>query len=75
MLGAGREAEKQYFEEVQKEDYRAVDLFSKKGVKVHSMTDTEFKAWKEVGKNSSWKVFTETVKNCKKFIDSAMNVR
>lgn len=75
MLSVGREIEKGFHEEVQKEDERAAELFSKKGVKIHYMSDPEFKAWEEMAKKSAWKNFGENVKSGKKLTDAALSLR
>lgn len=75
MMEAGRGIEKKFHDEVMLEDEKAADLFSKKGVKIHYMTDPEFKAWEEASKNSAWKTFAEKVKGGKKIIDAAVALR
>ena len=75
MTEAGRAIEKKFHEEVQQEDERATALFSKKGVKIHYMTDAEFKAWEDLSKQSAWKKFGERLKNGKKIIDAAASLR
>jgi TRAP-type C4-dicarboxylate transport system substrate-binding protein len=75
MLEVGRGIEKKFHDEVQQEDEKAADLFSKKGVKIHFMTDAEFKAWEEASKNSAWKTFAEQIKGGKKIIDAAVALR
>ena len=75
MLEVGRGIEKKFHDEVMLEDDKAADLFSKKGVKIHYMTDAEFKAWEEASKNSAWKSFAEKVKGGKKIIDAAVVLR
>ena len=75
MLDVGRGIEGKFHEEVQQEDEKAAELFSKKGVKIHYMTDAEFKAWEEASKASAWKNFAEQVKNGKKIIDAATALR
>jgi TRAP-type transport system periplasmic protein len=75
MAEAGRGIEKKFHEEVQQEDERAADLFSKKGVKIHYMNDVEFKAWEDASRNSAWKTFAEQIKGGKKIIDAAIALR
>lgn len=75
MLEVGRGIEKKFHDAAMLEDEKAADLFSKKGVKIHYMTDAEFKAWEEASKNSAWKSFAEKVKNGKKIIDAAVALR
>ena len=75
MLEVGRGIEKKFHDEVMLEDEKAADLFSQKGVKIHYMTDAEFKAWEEASKNSAWKSFSEKVKGGKKIIDAAIALR
>ena len=75
MLEAGQGIERKFHDEVRQEDERAADLFSKKGVKIHYMTDAEFKSWEEASKSSAWKTFAEQVKGGKKIIDAALAQR
>jgi TRAP-type C4-dicarboxylate transport system substrate-binding protein len=75
MMEVGRGIEKKFHDEVMLEDDKAADLFSKKGVKVHYMTDAEFKAWEEASRNSAWKTFSEQIKGGKKIIDAAIALR
>lgn len=75
MLEVGRGIEKKFHDEVMLEDDKAADLFSKKGVKIHYMTDAEFKAWEEASRNSAWKSFAEKVKDGKRIIDAAFALR
>lgn len=72
MLEVGRGIEKKFHEEVMREDENAAKLFSNKGVKIHYMTDMEFKAWEEASKRSAWKSFTEQIKDGKKIIEAAL---
>ncbi|MGA7874756.1 MAG: hypothetical protein WCA08_03765, partial [Desulfoferrobacter sp.] len=41
------------------------------GVKVHPMTEEEFKKWEDLAKDTSWKHFAETVKGGKELLDMA----
>lgn len=41
------------------------------GVKVHPMTEEEFKKWEALAKETSWKHFSETVKGGKELLDLA----
>ncbi len=75
MLAAGQGIEKRFHDEVQLEDERAAELFSKKGVKIHYMNDAEFRAWEDLSKQSAWKKFAESVKNGKRIIDAAVSLR
>lgn len=75
MLEVGRGIEKRFHQEVALEDENAAKLFSQKGVKIHYMTDNEFKAWEEASKNSAWKSFAEKVKDGKRIIDAALALR
>jgi len=75
MIEIGREIEKRFHQEVALEDEKAAQLFSQKGVKIHYMTDSEFKAWEEASKNSAWKSFAEKVKDGKRIIDAALSLR
>ena len=75
MLESGREIEKRFHDEVLLEDENAANLFAKKGVKIHYMTDSEFKAWEELSKQSAWASFSKDIKTGKKLVDSALLLR
>jgi TRAP-type C4-dicarboxylate transport system substrate-binding protein len=75
MMETGLEIEKRFNDESLKQDGKAAELFAQKGVKIHYLTDSEFKAWEEIAKQSAWKNFVRDVKAGKKLIDAALSVR
>ncbi len=75
MLTSGRETERRYNEAERKDEEQTVDSFSKRGVKIHSMSDSEFNAWEEIAKGSAWKSFSEKVRGGKKILDAALAAR
>jgi TRAP-type C4-dicarboxylate transport system substrate-binding protein len=51
---------------------KLIEEFTKAGVKVHLMTEDEFKTWLEFAKKTAWKNFAETVPKGQEILDLAL---
>ena len=51
-----------------------VKAYTKAGVDIHYMTKTEFNAWQEIARKTSWKNFAETVEGGKELLNMAAEV-
>ena len=63
-----------YLEEAKKADAASAAKFKEAGVKVVSMSQDDFDAWREVAKGSSYKAFVEETKDGQQLLDMALAV-
>ena len=67
-------AEAYYLSEAKKEDAESVRVFEKAGVKIANMSMSEFNAWRDIAKKSSYSKFIEDVPNGQNLLDLALAV-
>ncbi len=75
FAAAGLGSGKRYQEEILKEDEGVAEVYIKNGVKVHYLSEAEFKIWEDLGRRTAWKTFVEKVKNGKQLMDAALAVK
>ncbi len=74
-LRAGAEkAQAFYLAEAKKADEASVAKFEEAGVKIASMSQADFDAWRAVAKESSYKAFVEETKGGQRLLDMALAV-
>jgi hypothetical protein len=57
------------------EDDTVAEVYTRKGVKVHYLTEEEFKAWEDLARRTAWKTFVEKVRNGKQLMEAALAVK
>ncbi|MEK9668545.1 MAG: TRAP transporter substrate-binding protein DctP [Deltaproteobacteria bacterium] len=67
-------AEAYYLAEAKKQDAESVKVFEKAGVEIANMSMSEFNAWREIAKASSYSKFVSDVPNGQKLLDMALAV-
>jgi TRAP-type C4-dicarboxylate transport system substrate-binding protein len=75
MLAAGKKSEEYFNAESKKLDDEMVAAFKKANVKVTTMTDAQFKMWRDVASQTSYKTFSDKVPGGKSLIDKALAVQ
>jgi len=74
LLAAAEKAEAFYLEEAKKQDAASVDVFKEAGVEIAEMSPEDFKAWRELAKQTSYKKFVEEVPDGQELLDKALAV-
>lgn len=74
LLAASEKAEAFYLEEAKKEDAESVKIFEEAGVEISRMTPEQFDKWRELAKETSYKIFTDEVENGQELLDLALSV-
>lgn len=74
LRDAGQKAEDYFFEEAKKLDQELVATFEKAGVEIREMDQSQFQAWLDVAKGSSYKIFAEQVPGGDVLIEKALAV-
>jgi TRAP-type C4-dicarboxylate transport system substrate-binding protein len=74
LMAAGQKAEDFFFDAAKGLDNELVDAYKKAGVEVVSMSGDQHKAWVELAKGSSYKIFAEQVPGGKELIEKALAV-
>ncbi|QGG79248.1 ABC transporter substrate-binding protein [Litorivicinus lipolyticus] len=67
-------AEAYYLAEAKKEDANSVDVYRKAGVQIKEMSQGEFNAWRDLAKETSYKMFVEDYPEGQRFLDLALDV-
>jgi len=75
ILAAAKKAEDYFAGEAKKLDDKAIATFKKAGVKVVTMNDKQFDAWKKIADRTSYKNFAEKVPGGKELLDKALAVK
>ena len=75
LVAAAKKAEDYFAGEAKKLDDNAVETFKKAGVKVVTMNDKQFEAWKKIADQTSYKNFAEKVPGGKELLDKALAVK
>lgn len=75
LMAAGKKSEEYFNAESKKLDEEMVAAFKKANVKVATMTDAQFKLWRDVASRTSYKTFSEKVPGGKALIDKALAVQ
>jgi TRAP-type C4-dicarboxylate transport system substrate-binding protein len=74
VLAAGQKAEDFFFKAAKDLDQKMVDIYTKAGVKVVTMSAEQAKAWRDIANKTSYAEFAKAVKNGKALIQKALAV-
>lgn len=74
LLAAGDKAEQYAYEAAKEADQKLVDSYKKAGVEVVSMSPEQFKAWREIADQTSYKNFREKVEGGAELLEMALSV-
>ncbi|MGB5199064.1 MAG: TRAP transporter substrate-binding protein DctP, partial [Sedimenticolaceae bacterium] len=74
LLAGAAKAQAFYLAEAKKADAASAAKFEEAGVKLVSMSQADFDAWREVAKGSSYKAFVEETKDGQQLLDMALAV-
>jgi TRAP-type C4-dicarboxylate transport system substrate-binding protein len=74
LMAAGKKAEEYMFAEAKGLDSKMVDIFTKAGVQVVTMTAEQAAAWRAIANETSYKSFAEGVPGGKELIEKALAV-
>ncbi len=75
VLAAGQKAEDWFAKQAAQLDQKMVDVFSKAGVKVVTMTAEQAAAWRKIADKTSYAAFAKKVKGGKELIAKALAVK
>lgn len=74
LMAASAKAEAFYLEEAKKQDAASAQVFADNGVKIASMTQEEFDAWRALAKETSYKAFVADTPGGQELLDLALSV-
>lgn len=74
LMAASAKAEAFYLEEAKKQDAASAQVFADNGVKIASMTQEEFDAWRALAQETSYKAFVEDTPGGQELLDLALSV-
>jgi TRAP-type C4-dicarboxylate transport system substrate-binding protein len=75
LKAAGKKSEDYFDRETRNLDEKMVEAFKKANVEVAELTPTQFAKWRQVAKDTSYKVFAEKVAGGDKLIEKALAVQ
>ncbi len=74
LMAAAEKAEAYYLTEGKKGDDMARETFREAGVEIAEMSEEDFEAWRELAKETAFKVFVEETPNGQELLDKALAV-
>ena len=74
LMAASAKAEAFYLEEAKKQDAASAQVFADNGVKIASMTQEEFDAWRALAQETSYKAFVADTHGGQELLDLALSV-
>ena len=74
LMAASAKAEAFYLEEAKKQDAASAQVFADNGVKIASMTQEEFDAWRALAQETSYKAFVADTPGGQELLDFALSV-
>ena len=74
LMAASAKAEAFYLEEAKKQDAASAQVFADNGVKIASMTQEEFDAWRALAQETSYKAFVADTPGGQELLDLALSV-
>lgn len=74
LMAASAKAEAFYLEEAKKQDAASAQVFADNGVKIASMTQEEFDAWRALAQETSYKAFVTDTPGGQELLDLALSV-
>jgi len=72
---AGKEVEPYFTDEAEKLLDQTVEVFRDNGVKIHDLTEAEFKKWEELSKKSAYVMYADKVEGGKELLDIALEAK
>jgi TRAP-type C4-dicarboxylate transport system substrate-binding protein len=74
LLAASEKAEAYYLAEAKKQDAASAKVFADAGIEIAEMSADDFNAWRDLAKETSYKLFVEEVKDGQELLDMALAV-
>ncbi|MBL4892028.1 MAG: TRAP transporter substrate-binding protein DctP [Rhizobiaceae bacterium] len=74
LMAGAKKAETFYLTEAKKQDAASTKTFADAGVEIKNMTPAEFKQWRDIAKDSSYKTFVDQTPDGQKLLDMALAV-
>ncbi|MBU26044.1 MAG: ABC transporter substrate-binding protein [Gammaproteobacteria bacterium] len=74
LRSGAKKAEEYYLAEAKKQDANSVSVYKKAGVQIKEMSSSEFKAWQDLAKQTSYKKFVADYPEGQRFLDLALAV-
>lgn len=74
LLDGAKKAEAYYLDEAKKQDANSVTVYKEAGVQIKEMTASEFQAWQDLAKETSYKQFVADYPEGQRFLDLALAV-
>ena len=74
LMAASAKAEAFYLEEAKKQDAASAQVFADNGVKIASMTQEEFDAWRAIAQETYYKAFVADTPGGQELLDLALSV-
>jgi TRAP-type C4-dicarboxylate transport system substrate-binding protein len=74
LLDGAKKAEAYYLDEAKKQDANSVKVYKEAGVQIKEMTASEFQAWQNLAKETSYKKFVADYPEGQRFLDLALAV-
>lgn len=75
LRNAAAKAQAYYLEEAKKADLKSAKTFSDAGVEIANMSEADFDAWREMAKQSSYKMFVDQTPGGQELLDLALSVK
>ena len=74
LMAAGQVAEDYFFEQAQLLDQHLEEVFAEAGVEIVHMSQEQTEAWREIARETSYRVFAEEVPGGAELIEKALAV-
>ena len=74
LRAGSKKAEEYYLAEAKKQDANSVKVYKEAGVQIKEMSSSEFKAWQDLAKKTSYKQFVADYPEGQRFLDLALAV-
>ena len=74
LRAGSKKAEEYYLAEAKKQDANSVKVYKEAGVQIKEMSSSEFKAWQDLAKKTSYKQFVADYPDGQRFLDLALAV-
>ena len=74
LRAGSKKAEEYYLAEAKKQDANSVKVYKEAGVQIKEMSSSEFKAWQDLAKKTSYKKFVADYPEGQRFLDLALAV-
>jgi TRAP-type C4-dicarboxylate transport system substrate-binding protein len=75
VVEVGASLEKFALDAAKADDQRVADVYTKNGAKVYDMDDAAFAKWRAIAQQTAWDDFAKSVKDGKRWLDLATDVK